>query len=198
MCHTSSGLFVKCLRENQSQPGVTSVSILTIPRTCLLYSSSKERSLLHILYLLLSCVLSVFLCLLPLQLLPLDEDRVWEFGQHAQQVGCVAVQVGCVVVQVGCVAVQVGCVALFSNICFLEEEGSMFLADLEARSTFTWIEQQNQDKRQQQYIRQHFYPLPIYHFFTSLLPPVFFFSRQVHCSLCTNTTGSETEWHVHS
>ena len=133
---------MKCLRESQSQPGVTSVTILTIPRICLLYSSSKERDLLHILYLLFSCVLSFFPCLLPLQLLPLDDDRFWEFGQH----------------------VQVMCVAVFSNICFLEEGGSMFLEDLEARFTFTWIQQQNQDQRRQQYIRQHFYPLPIYHF----------------------------------
>ena len=88
---------MKRLRESQSQPGVSSVSILTIPRIYLLYSSSKERDL-HILYLLFSCVLSFFPCLLPLQLLRLDDDRVWEFGQH----------------------VPVGCVVVFSNICFLE------------------------------------------------------------------------------
>ena len=71
--------------------------------------------------------------------------------------------------------IQVGYVAVFSDICFLEDGGSVFLADLVASFTFTWIQQQNQVQHQEQYIRQHFYPFPIYHFLLpfSSTPPLY-------------------------
>jgi len=174
MCHTSSGLFVKCLRERQSQPGVTSsVSLFTIPRKCLLYSSSKERDRLHILYFfssLVSYLSSTVSCLFSPILLTLDDVRVWEYWQH----------------------VQVVCVAVFPDICFLEG-GNIFLADIVARATFTCIQQVNQDQQQQQqYIRQPFYPLPIYHFLLPFSSPPFF-STVRYTIVCVRTQQEVTQ-----